>query len=180
MALCLLALLLLAGCGTTVIKSGSGTAPGASFWHRVTFQFIPESKASGIARTANSSQDRDLIGREILARMNIEGYRYFTNRKTDFLVSYQLFVSQEEAAKYWNSYSGYKFAPGIGAQSDFVRSPKIAPNVLVIDTIDPRQKKLIWRGWATLGPINASETVADRALIKIAVKQILTGLPKRN
>src|ERR1700716_3819158 len=79
---CLL-LMLLSGCAGPGIKTGNGVAPGADFSRRITFQFLSD---HGASLTPKEGYFRDLIGRDILAALNSQRYRYFTNRRTDLLV----------------------------------------------------------------------------------------------
>ena len=169
---------LLAGCAGPQIKTGIGVAPGADFSRRVTFQFLPD---AGPHTAPNSGYYHDLIGRDILAALNSQRYRYFTNRKTDLLVSYRYFSMADEAVKNWTSYSGYKFAAGVGAQAELKRSKPTAAagGVIVIDVIDPKPRRLIWRGWATLSAAYLNDRAAQERLIKDAVNKTLKELPAR-
>jgi uncharacterized protein DUF4136 len=171
-------LTLLSGCAGPEIKTGNGVAPGADFSRRITFQFLPD---HGAGSDPNAAYFRDLIGRDILAALNSQRYRYFTNRRTDLLVSYRYFANRDEAKNNWNSYSGYKFAPGTGAQADLpqLASPAVAGSVIVIDVIDPKPRRLIWRGWATLSADYPNDRAAQNKLLKGAVNKILGALPKR-
>jgi hypothetical protein len=174
---CLL-LMLLSGCAGPEIKTGNGVAPGADFSRRITFQFLSD---HGASLAPKDGYFRDLIGRDILAALNSQRYRYFTNRRTDLLVSYRYFATRDEANKNWNIYSGYKFAPGVGAQADLPQSAALAAagGVIVIDVIDPKPRRLIWRGWATLSAAYPNDRAAQGKLIREAVNKILGALPKR-
>jgi hypothetical protein len=171
-------LILFSGCAGPQIKIGNNLASGADFSRRITFQFLPDRLSYS---APNSGYLRDLIGRDILAALNSQRYRYFTNRKTDLLVSYHYFANRTEADKNWNTYSGYLFGSGVGAQADLppLTTPVVTGGVIVIDVIDPKPRRLIWRGWATLSSEYPNDRTAQNRLIKEAVNKILNQMPKR-
>ena len=74
---------LLVGC-SALLETHSQQAPDASFARRSTFRFLPDQSAP----TATSNYWRGEIGQALLSALNAKGYRFFPNRRTDFLVAY--------------------------------------------------------------------------------------------
>jgi hypothetical protein len=168
---------LLLGC-SAVIESGSQQAPDASFARRSTFRFSPDRGPA----TATSNYWRGEIGQNLLSALNAKGYRFFPSRqKIDFIVAYHIVLADHEMLAGLDP----DLAPG---QTGIIDSSKLqdpqhpggaAKGTIVIDFIDPQQKKLLWRGWAKTKSDQVLPGPAMQKVVKQAVDQILAKLPSR-
>jgi Domain of unknown function (DUF4136) len=116
-----------------------------------------------------------------LSALNAKGYRFFPNRQTDLLVAYHIVLADRELLTGLDP----DLAPG---QAEIVDISKLqdprhpgeaAKGAIVIDFIDPKQKKLLWRGWAKTNFEQVQPGPAMQRLAKLAVDQILANLPSR-
>ena len=167
---------LLIGC-SALLETGSQQAPGASFARRSTFRFLPDKNAP----TSTTIYWRGEIGQAILSALNGKGYRFFPNRKTDFLVACHIVLADHEALAGLDS----ELAPG---QAGIVDNSKLqdrqhpgeaAKGAIIIDLIDPKQKRLLWRGWARTKVEEVQPGPSMEKLAKLAVNRILEKLPSR-
>jgi hypothetical protein len=163
------------GCRT--LETGSQQAPDASFARRSTFRFLPDKSAP----TATGNYWRGELGQDLLAALNAKGYRFFPNRQTDLLVAYHIVLTDHEVLAGLDP----DLAPGqagivdISKLQDPQHPGEAAKGAIVIDFIDPKQKKLLWRGWAKTNFDQVQPGPAMQRLAKVAVDQILAKLPSR-
>jgi len=172
-----LCLYLLAGC-SALRETGSQQAADASFARRSTFRFLPDKSAP----TSTSSYWRGEIGRAILSALNAKGYRFFPNRqKIDFLVAYHLVLADHESLAGLDS----DLAPGqagmvdVSKLQDRQHPGEAAKGTIIIDLLEPKQKKLLWRGWARTKFEQVQPGPSMERLAKLAVDRILAKLPSR-
>jgi hypothetical protein len=167
---------LLIGC-SALLETGSQQAPDASFARRSTFRFLPDQSAP----TATSNYWKAEIGQALLSALNSKGYRFFPNRQTDFLVASHLVLADHETLANLDPY----LAPNQPAVIDIskLQDPQhpgdAAKGVVIIDFIDPKQKRLLWRGWAKTKFAQVQPGPSMQALAKQAVDQILAKFPSR-
>ena len=168
---------LLAGC-SALRETGSQQAPDASFARRSTFRFLPDNSAP----TSTSSYWRGEIGQAILSALNAKGYRFFPNRqKIDFLVAYHIVLADHEALAGLDP----DLAPGqtgivdISKLQDRQHPGEATKGAIIIDLIDPKQKKLLWRGWARTKFERVQPGPSMEKLAKLTVDLILAKLPSR-
>jgi len=163
--------------GCTALETGSQQAPDASFARRSTFKFLPDKSAP----TATSNSWRGELAQDLLAALNAKGYRFFPNRQTDLLVAYHIVLADHQALAGLDP----DLAPGqagivdISKLQDPQHPGEVAKGAIVIDFIDPKQKKLLWRGWAKTNFDQVQPGPAMQKLAKVAVDQILAKLPGR-
>ena len=167
---------LLSGC-SALLETGSRQAPGASFARRSTFRFLPDKSAP----TSTSNYWRGEIAQAVLSALNAKGYRFFPNRQTDFLVAYHIVLADYESLAGLDS----ELAPGqagivdISKLQDRQHPGEAAKGAIIIDLIDPKQKKLLWRGWAKTKFAQVQPGPSMKKLAKLAVDRILEKLPSR-
>jgi Domain of unknown function (DUF4136) len=163
--------------GCTTLETGSQQALDASFARRSTFRFSPDKSAP----TATSNYWRGELGQDLLAALNAKGYRFFPNRQTDLLVAYHIVLADHEVLAGLDP----DLAPGqagildISKLQDPQHPGEAAKGAIIIDFIDPKQKKLLWRGWAKTNFDHVQPGPAMQKLAKVAVDQILAKLPSR-
>jgi hypothetical protein len=167
---------LLIGC-SALLETRSQQAPDASFARRSTFRFLPDQSAP----TATSNYWRGEIGQALLSALNAKGYRFFPNRQTDFLVVYHIVLADHETLASLDPYP----APNQTAIIDIskLQDPQhpgeAAKGAIIIDFLDPKQKKLLWRGWAKTKFAQVQPGPSMQELAKLAVDQILAKFPSR-
>jgi hypothetical protein len=167
---------LLTGC-SALLETGSRQAPDASFARRSTFRFLTDKSAP----TSTSNYWRAEIGQAILSSLNAKGYRFFPNRQTDFLVAYHIVLADHEALAGLDP----DLAPGqtaivdISKLQDRQHPGEAAKGAIIIDLIDPKQNKLLWRGWARTKFEHVQPGPPMAKLAKLAVDRILEKLPSR-
>jgi Domain of unknown function (DUF4136) len=167
---------LLIGC-SALLETGSRQAPEASFARRSTFRFLPDISAP----ISTSNYWRGEIGRALLSALNAKGYRFFPNRQTDFLVAYHIVLADHEVLAALDP----DLAPGqagivdISKLQDRQHPGEAGKGAIVIDLIDSKQKKLLWRGWARTKFEQVQAGPAMERLAKLAVDRILEKLPGR-
>src|SRR6266436_3908190 len=110
-----------------------------------------------------------------------KGYRFFPNRQTDFLVAYHIVLADHEALTGLDS----DLAPGqagivdISKLQDRQHPGEAAKGAIIIDLIDPKQNKLLWRGWARTKFERVQPGPSMEKLRKLSVDLILEKLPSR-
>jgi hypothetical protein len=168
---------LLIGC-SALIETRSQQAPEGSFARRSTFRFLPDPSAP----TATSNYWRGEIGQALLSALNAKGYRFFPNRKkTDFVVVYHIVLGDHETLASLDQ----DLAPGqatiidISKLQDPQHPGEAAKGAIIIDFLDPKQKKLLWRGWARTEFAQVQPGPSMQRLAKLAVDQILAKFPSR-
>ena len=167
---------LLIGC-SALLETHSQQAPDASFARRSTFRFLPDPGAP----TATSNYWRSEIGQALLSALNSKGYRFFPNRKTDFVVAYHIVLAGHETLASLDPYLGSNQAAiiDISKLQDPQHPGEAANGAIIIDFLDPKQKKLLWRGWARTNFGQVQPGPSMQRLAKLAVDQILAKFPSR-
>ncbi len=184
LATCSMLVLLLTGCASGV-RTASHQAPDANFAGRTTFRFVPDKSLTAAEAVSNSAYWRNQIGQDIVAALNAKGYRFFPTRQTDFLVAFHIVLKEGESVTTLDNYSGYSLSPGEETQADLARfqNPKrpgeAASGTLIIDLIDPRQRRIIWRGYSTAALDRSLPTDKLRARVKAVIEKTLADLPSR-
>ena len=167
---------LLIGC-SALLETHSQQAPDASFARRSTFRFLPDQSGP----TAMSNYWRGEIGQALLSALNAKGYRFFPNRPTDFLVAYHIVLADHETLASLDPY----LAPNQTAIGDIskLQDPQhpgeAAKGAIIVDFLDPKQKKLLWRGWAKTNFAQVQPGPSMQKAAKLSVDQILAKFPSR-
>ncbi len=183
-ATCSMLVLVFAGCASSV-RTGSHQAPDANFAGRTTFRFVPDKSLAAAGAVSNSAYWREQIAQDIVAALNAKGYRFFPTRQTDFLVAFHIVLKEGESVTTLDNYSGYNLSPGEETQADLARfqNPKrpgeAASGTLIIDLIDPRKRRIIWRGYTTEALDRSQPTDKLRVRVRAVVEKTLADLPSR-
>jgi Domain of unknown function (DUF4136) len=173
-----------AGCVTT-FETGSKQAPDANFARRSTFRFVADKNQAAAEAVASGPDWRDLLSQDILAALNVKGYRFFPNRQTEMWVAFHIVLVENESVTTLDNYLGYSLTPGQAAQADLsqFQDPnhpgQASKGTLIIDFIDPKKKTLLWRGWAKTNVDLKQSGEKLAALAKLAVDQTLAKFPSR-
>ncbi len=120
-----------------------------------------------------------------------KGYHKLASGPVDFLVNYSVTVKDKASVRGYNSYNGYGSGfnyggrvgtRGSGVSIGYSTGPSTTVNyyqqgTLVIDILDPKTDKLIWRGSAN-GRLPKEQNQQEREkMIKEAVSKILQRFP---
>lgn len=128
--------------------------------------------------------------------MHRKGLVRVDNAKPDFLVAYHFAETSRKEAQYMNEMYAWSDYPWMGSgdeddwwfaggayrwsgEKDTLGKPDYEEGTLIVDVLDPKTRKVIWRGTATdkddfgLGPQD------KEAGIKDAVNQILKDFPPK-
>ncbi|HEY3353945.1 MAG TPA: DUF4136 domain-containing protein [Polyangia bacterium] len=148
-------LLVVSGCGASV---NSTMAPNVNLSQYRTFGWY--TPATGAKPQSLADQEiRAALQRSLAAKGIVEA----TTGKPDFLVAYHTIMQQEAAPDY-----GYGYYGGWGGDAY-----TYTQGTLVVDFIDPQQRKVFWRGTASQvvnDPNNVDRKKLDDAVSKL-VKQ---------
>lgn len=153
----LLAAFLLQGCSTVRVETDFDRA--ADFSRYRTYQWIEHEKHDD----ENPLMRDELIRSHVLgaldAQMAAKGYSRIDAGRPDFLVAY-FFVTRNRVdvhhhyGYYWHTYPSVR---------------RYREGTLIIDVVDPQQRQLVWRGWAT-GTLHRREQAREdieRSVIKM-------------
>jgi hypothetical protein len=132
-------------------------------------------------KTGDPRLDNDLLDarvrRAVEAALSTKGYRKAEAGSTDFEITYHVGVERQvDVQTYVDSYPrGYRWHSGPTHAYTTVREYDVGS--LVLDILDPSEKRLIWRG-ATQARINANGTPEEREQrARSAVDAILARFP---
>ncbi len=172
-----LLLLLLAGCAPPVYVEQDPAAALAGY-HR--FAWLPPAPGAVKDPILDSQIFEARVQRAVLAELQTRGFQpVAADAGPDFLVTYHT-VSKQKLES-----SGSNFSVGIvdafphGFGSVVVGGPDVQTReegTLMLDVIDGRSKRLVWRGW--MKSWVSQNNYSDQAVAE-AVQQILAKFPAR-
>lgn len=174
---------LVSGCATMHVATESD--PSAPFKTYKTFGWYSAVQGkTGIPRIDNPYLDAS-IRFEIDRRLNAKGYREAPRGISDLLVAYR--VSFQPKIVQSPIKLGDKYVPASGSGSWSNRSlgkpgmyvRRYDEATLVVDFVDARTSRLVWRGTAKTEVDASSSRRAKDAKIRAAVKGVLRGFPRR-
>jgi len=116
-----------------------------------------------------------------LSALNSKGYRFFPSRQTDFVVVYHIVLADHETLANLDPY----LAPNQTTMMDIskLQDPRhpgeAAKGAIIIDFLDPKQKKLLWRGRARAKFEQVQPGPSMQRQAKLVVDQILAKFPSR-
>ena len=125
----------------------------------------------------------DRIRGSINSWLSGHGYEKTDLEQADFLVAYFVSVKDQTKVTVLNDYYGYPSGWGYGYYRPYGSSRSYVyeyqQGAIIIDIIDPKTRKLMWRGSAT-DEVNESETPEKRdQVINEAVDKILEKFPPK-
>ena len=138
----LLVMASLAGCATLTVSSH--IERGVDFSQFVTYDWgPPDNLPVGDPRLDNNEFFRDYLEGAVEKRLAAKGFERAVNGEPDLLVHYHASVSQKVDVYEADRPYGYCYGDNCNA-----RVVDFEQGTLVIDVVDRRTKKVIWRGWA--------------------------------
>jgi hypothetical protein len=131
-----------AGCAT--MTASAHIERGVSFSEYVTYDWgKPDNLPVGDPRLDNNPFFNDYLQGAIEKKMAALGYERAAAGKADVLLHYHASVHQKLDVYAADRHYGYCYGPECGD-----RVVEFEQGTLVIDMVDVRTDKLIWRGWA--------------------------------
>jgi hypothetical protein len=163
--------LLATGCATMNVSSHAER--GVDFASYGTFDWGPaDALPTGDPRLDNNPFFHDYLQGMVEKEMAVKGYRRVANGTPDLLLHYHANVSQRFEVH--------------GAPDSNCTGPDCEPRVieyeqgtLVLDIIDARTNKMVWRGWAQdsmSGVIDNQDRLEDQ--VKKAITRIMARFPR--
>jgi len=182
----------LAGCATVAVNSDYD--PGTDFSNLKTYQWASQGpQKTGDPRVDDNSLLHIRIKTAVDSELALKGFQKRITAAPDFVVNYHVSAKdktdvQSFGPTHYGSgyYGGYRRAGGgfPGSHSVYgsgtVTTFHYTEGTLLIDIIDPKAKKLLWRGTGTkvVDPNATSEQ--KTATVKDAVAKILAKFPPEN
>jgi hypothetical protein len=157
----------LAGCATLTVSSHVERSADFSGYHAFAWG-APDALPTGDPRLDANADFRDHVEGAIEKQLSTRGLRQADPQSADVLVHYHANVAQRidvDAADRQYGYSSGNARPGV---------VEFEQGTLVVDLIDARTMRLIWRGWA-----QDSINVNDRDRINRQVDEGVTRMFER-
>ena len=157
----------MAGCASLTVSSH--LERGINFAEYVTYDWgRRDSLPVGDPRLDNNEFFRDYVEGAIEKRLSAKGFERATSGESDLLIHYHATVAQKLDVREADLSYGYCYDEDCaGRVSEFEQG------TLVVDIVDRRTNKLIWRGWAQdtmTGVIDHQERLerqVDEAVMKM-------------
>lgn len=142
-----------------------------------TFSWIPEPpEKTGDARFDNPIL-HDRIQKNILRTLSTQGYQGMETGTPDFYVGHHLSLANKVDVQTMQTYYPYSwYYPYRGFQT---RVKEYEEGTLIIDIIDAKTEKLVWRGWATKRLKKNPSNEESQETIKKIVTEILAQFPPK-
>lgn len=176
----------LGGCSTLEVTYNYD--PAADFAALRTYEWVPsEQRRTGDPRVDDNPLLDTRIHQAVDGALGAKGYRIEASGSPDFLVGYYVTLDAKVDVQVLNDYYGY--TPGwgwryrrgdlpvyrVGAPSAFV--DEYDEGTLILDFIEPKTRKLIWRGTAR-DEVNLSAKLETRQKkLSEAVSRMLENFP---
>lgn len=167
-----LTLLVLSGCAT--IDTGSFVDREVDFTRFSTYTWAPPSQQTGDPRLLKNPSFQDHLQGEVDKQLASKGFRNASRRNADLLLRYRAAVAPRLAVN--GVSNGYGYCSNDCSQ----RVDEYDSATLVLDVINARTKKIVWRGWATdnLDQLLGNEDRMARTL-NHAVVEMMAKFPSR-
>jgi hypothetical protein len=178
-----LGILALTACACASLSVSSFTEKGADFSRYRTYAFGPaDTTPTGDPRLDNNRFFNERVQAAIDKRLALRGFRKASGSRADTLVHYHANVNQRvELNDNGRSECAAIAATGNGTTLPLNCQPYVYDaGTLLIDLVDARTRKLLWRGWANGrmdGVLANQEWMEQR--IDESVTRILEKLPHR-
>lgn len=168
----------LGGCST--MRVTSDTDPSAKFTGYKSYNWMAEApKKTGDPRIDGNSILASRIRSAVERQLAAKGYEKRSSGTPDFLVGYHASLEKKTSVRMLNDH--YRYGPGWGWR---YRGPQTYvydydEGTLILDIVDPKTRKLLWRGSATdvVNPTASGE--ARQKKINKAVTRILEKFPPK-
>ena len=165
-------LLALAGCASMNVSSY--LERGADVRQYRTFNWEPaDTLSTGDPRLDNNQFFDERVRRDIETHLTARGFEKMMSGPADLSVHYHAFITQQIEARNIDHGDGYRDK---NASQPYVYEA----GTLLIDLVDPRTKKLVWRGWAegSLDRVIDNQALMEQRIGEV-VARILEKLPRR-
>lgn len=172
-ALLVAAAILFAGCATMGV--GSFVEPDADFPRYHTFGWGPaDALPTGDPRLDNNSLFKDHLEGAVEKSLAAKGFTHAASGTPDLLLHYHASVTQRLQVDSADRRFGYCYRD---CQPHVVQYDE---GTLVLDVVDPRTNKVVWRGWArdTLDGVLEDQALMERKIDE-AVRRMMQLFPVR-
>lgn len=168
-----MAMLVLVGCAPKMTVS-SHVQYGTDFAKFKTYAWgAPDALPAGDARLEKDPFFRDHLEGAVERRFAARGLKLVANKDADLLVHYHAAINRKMDVNTFDTQSGY--CADDGCISNAV---EFEAGTIVLDLIDARTKRLLWRGWAQTG---AEDMLKDRdkmaSRVEEAAVRMVDNLP---
>ena len=131
----------LAGCATSTVSAH--VERGVTFTNYVTYDWgPPDNQPVGDPRLDNNPFFRDFLQGAIEKRLAAKGFERATSAAPDLLIHYHAAVNQKVDVYSVDTANGYCYQD---CQPRFVDYEQ---GTLMLDVVDARTNKVVWRGWS--------------------------------
>ena len=168
----------LVGCSTTKVRTDYDQR--SSFHELRTYQWLD--KRVGTAR--NPAINSQLLQTRIQKAVDIEllrlGFEKASSREPDFLITYHVVANEKYDVSIDDDYGYYgygRFGHHRPYYGSTIYTDEYLEGTLILDIIDAKTNKLIWRGWATKTLDNNPKPEKVQMYVNKAVRKILEQFP---
>jgi hypothetical protein len=142
-----------------------------------TFSWVPEPpEKTGDARFDNPIL-HDRIQKNILRTLSEQGYQGIDTGKPDFYVGHHLSLKTKVDVQTMQTYYPYSWYYPYRSMPTQVR--EYEQGMLIIDIIDAKTEKVVWRGWATKRLKENPSNEESQKTVKKIVGEILAQFPPK-
>jgi hypothetical protein len=168
----------LGGCSTMAVTSDYD--PSAKFTGYKTYKWMSEPpKKTGDPRIDGNSILASRIQSSVERQLAAKGYEKQSSGTPSFLVGYHASIEKKTSVRMLNDH--YRYGPGWGwsyrGPQTYVYDYDVG--TLILDIVDPKTRKLLWRGTATGGADPSASGEARQKKINEAVTRILETFPPK-
>lgn len=182
--LCLItSLFLLAGCGAVSVQT-EGNMPAAVTQGKATYSWSEEAVPSNDLRI-NDAEIANMVRSSAEKHLAAMGYARVDAGEADYLLNWFGNITEEvKEISIVNFYNRTGYAGLIGTMPEDVKDGKVrktfSRGTLILDVVDARTKKVVWRGSATNTLKEKMSEMEKARYIDTSVQKILEELPNSN
>lgn len=157
------------------LHSGAFVDRDISFSSYHTYGWLPESRAADRAQTVGGADMRDRVFGEVERQLSARGLRGPITRRPDLLLRYRAAVTPRLEV----STGGTVNTPLYGDCSFdcFTRVEEYETATLIVDAIDARTRKLVWRGWTRDDLERLAEGDSAGGRVRKAIADMMARFP---
>jgi hypothetical protein len=130
----------ISGCAS--IQSGSFVDRAADFSRYRTYNWAPTASPGGDPRLEKNPYFQDYLQGSVEQQFAAKGFKGPTPRKPDLLIRYRAAVTPRVTV------NGVENGYGYCSDDCTARINEYETATLILDLVDARTKKVVWRGWA--------------------------------
>ena len=168
--LSILVILILGACSTMAVDSNSD--PAANFSNLKNFAWMPGIQTNIQDPRIDNTRLDELIRKAIEGQLAAQGFRKQASGAPDFSVAYHATLDKKTTTRMLRNAFGYNTG-GVVLPEEYTYDE----GTLILDIVEPKTRKLIWRGSATdrVNPSPGQEV--NKQQIDEAVQRILAQFP---